>query len=102
MENVRTRISIHVSPDLRSWYPPREVLMPDATDDAQQMFFDHMTMEPYGNQYIGFLGVQPSDATGKGWVELTASPDGLHWYRPRDHQPFLAPGAEGSWDAVHV
>ena len=102
VENVRTRISIHVSPDLKTWYPPREVLMPDAADDAEQMFFDHMTMEPYGSQYLGYLGVQPRDGTGHSWIELTASPDGLRWYRPRERKPFLAIGTEGSWDAGHV
>jgi len=25
------------------------------------MFFDHMTMQPYGSQYLGYLGVQPRD-----------------------------------------
>ena len=102
VENVRTRISIHVSPDLKTWYPPREVLMPDAADDSEQMFFDHMTMQPYGSQYLGYLGVQPRDGTGHSWIELTASPDGMQWHRPRDRKPFLPRGPEGSWDAGHV
>ena len=42
VENVRTRIAVAMSPDLKTWYPPREVLMPDAADDAEQKFFDHM------------------------------------------------------------
>ena len=92
VENVRTRISIHLSPDLKTWYPPREVLMPDAADDSEQMFFDHMTMQPYGSQYLGYLGVQPRDGTGHSWIELTASPDGMQWYRPRDRKPFLPRG----------
>ena len=102
VENVRTRIAMAVSPDLKTWYPPRVVLVPDAQDDAEQMFFDHMTMEPYGGQYLGFLGVQPRWGDGRGWIELTGSPDGLRWHRSRQRQPFLAPGPEGSWDAGHV
>ena len=102
VENVRTRIAVSLSPDLKTWYPPRDVLLPDAQDDAEQMFFDHMPVHRCGNQYLGFLGVQPRDADGKGWIELTGSPDGLHWYRPRERKPFLAPGAQDTWDAGHV
>ena len=102
VENVRARIAIAISPDLKTWYPARDVLLPDSADDDEQMFFDHMTMEPYGSQYIGFLGVQPRDADGKGWIELTGSPNGIDWHRPRERKPFVAPGAEGAWDAGHV
>ena len=102
IENVRTRITIALSPDLKTWYPPREVLMPDARDDEEQMFFDHMAIEPYGGQYLGFLGVQPRWGEDRGWIELPGSADGLHWHRPRQATPFLAPGPEGAWDAGHV
>ena len=102
VENVRTRVTIAVSPDLKTWHPPREVLCPDAKDDEEQMFFDHLAFDRYGSQYIGFLAVQPRNADAAGWVGLTGSPDGLHWYRPRERTPFLAPGPPGSWDAGHV
>ena len=102
VENVRTRIAVTLSPDLTTWHPPREVLMPDAADDAEQMFFDHMTMDRCGDQYVGFLSVAARDGDGKGRLELTGSPDGIRWHRPRDRKPLLTPGENGEWDGGHV
>ena len=101
-ENVRTRVTIALSPDLETWYPPREVLCPDAGDDEEQIFFDQISMERYGNQYLGFLGVQSRDGTGIAYVEMVGSPDGMSWHRPRKKEPFLTPGEEGAWDGGAV
>ena len=101
-ENVRTRVNISLSPDLETWYPPREVLCPDPGDDEEQIFFDHFCLERYGTLYLGFLGVQTRYASGPGYIELVGSPDGMTWHRPRRKEPFLAPGVEGDWDAGSV
>ncbi len=102
VENVRTRIAVTLSPDLKTWHPPREVLIPDAADDAEQMFFDHMTMNRCGDQYVGFLSVAARDGDRNGRLELTSSPDGIRWHRPRDRKPLLTPGENGEWDGGHV
>ena len=102
VENVRTRIAVTLSPDLKTWHPPREVLIPDAADDAEQMFFDHMTMDRCGDQYVGFLSVAARDGDRAGRLELTGSPDGIRWHRPRDRKPLLTPGEAGDWDGGHV
>ena len=101
-ENVRTRVAISLSPDLETWYPPREVLCVDPGDDEEQIFFDHFCLERYGSQYLGFLGVQGRNGPDPGYIELVGSPDGMDWHRPRKKQPFLAPGEKGAWDAGSV
>jgi len=99
-ENTRTRIAVAVSEDLKNWQPTREVLCPDERDGP--FFFDVMVAEKYGNQFLGFLAVQPRDAEGKGHIELVSSPDGLQWHRGAGREPFISPGREGDWDGGHV
>ena len=102
LENVRTRVTMAVSPDLKKWHTPREVLRPDAKDDQEQMFFDNLAFDRYGSQYIGFLSLQPRNGKDKGRIELVASTDGLSWHRSRERVSFVNPGLPGSWDAGHV
>ena len=98
-QNTRTRIAVSVSEDLENWHMPREVLCPDNEDDDNRMFFDHMTMDRYGRQYLGFLASQSRDGTGGGHIEVVGSLDGMHWHRSAEKTPFLAPGEPGQWDA---
>ena len=99
-ENIKTRIAVAVSEDLKNWGPTREVLCPDELDGP--FFFDHMLVEKYGNQFLGFLAIQPRDGDAKGHLELVSSPDGLQWRRSGVREPFLGPGSEGDWDGGHV
>jgi len=106
-ENVRTRISVTVSRDLQTWTPARHILVPDELDRGESesdkgYFFDRMSVIKYGNQFIGFLTVQPRHGSGSGYIELTSSPDGLRWYRSPIRQPFIGPGRAGDWDAGHT
>ena len=106
-ENVRTRISVTVGRDLKTWTPARHILAPDELDRSKEpgnkgFFFDRMAVSKYGNQYIGFLVVQPRHAQDRGYIELASSPDGFQWYRSPIRQPFIAPGKEGDWDAGHT
>ena len=119
-ENVRTRVSVTVSRDLKTWTPARSILVPDELDrggpeDAPRSyspdatpsrnrgyFFDRMSAMKVGNQYVGFLTVQPRDGGGRGHIELTSSADGLGWHRSVVRRPFIGPGAEGQWDAGHT
>ena len=107
VENVRTRISVSASSDLKNWSTPRQVLGPDELDAGQDKndkgyFFDRMSVAKYGNQFIGFLAYQPRHGAGSGHIELTSSSDGLHWHRSAKREPFIACGAAGSWDAGHT
>ena len=106
-ENVRTRISVTVSRDLKNWTPMRHVIVPDELDSGtgdnkdQGYFFDRMSVIRHGNQFIGFLTVQPRHGSGRGYIELTSSSDGIHWHRAPKRRPFLAPGRDGDWDGGH-
>ena len=106
-ENVRTRISVTISRDLKTWTPARQVLGPDELDrgktkDNPGWFFDRMAAIKYGNQYLGFLAVQPRRGKDKGWIELASSSDGFRWHRSPLREKFIPPGKEGDWDAGHT
>ena len=106
-ENVRTRISVTVSRDMKTWTPARQILGPDELDrgktpDNPGMFFDRMAAIKYGNQYLGFLAVQPRRGKDKGWIELVSSSDGFRWHRSPLREPFIPHGKDGDWDAGHT
>ena len=106
-ENPRCRISLTVSRDLKTWTPARHILVPDELDRGKVpgnkgYFFDRMGVIKYGNQYIGFLTVQPRHGQDSGYIELTSSPDGVQWYRSPIRQPFIGLGKEGEWDEGHT
>ena len=106
-ENVRTRISVTLSQDMKNWTTARHVLVPDELDRSDKpgnkgYFFDRMSALKYGNQYLGFLAVQPRHADEKGHIELTSSSDGINWHRSPLREPFIPPGKEGEWDAGHT
>ena len=106
-ENVRARISLTVSRDMKTWTPARHVLAPDELDRGKQpankgYFFDRMSVLQYGNQYLGFLAIQPRHAADKGWIEMATSSDGLRWQRSPLREPFIPPGNAGDWDAGHT
>ena len=99
-ENVKARIAVTFSKDLKNWSKIRTVLCPDELDG--QFFFDHMLVEKYQNRFLGFLAVHPRDGDASGHIELVSSEDGLNWHRNNVRMPFLSPGSAGSWDAGHV
>jgi hypothetical protein len=107
MENVRTRISVSTSHDMKRWTVARHVLAPDELDRGREpgkkgYFFDRMAAVKYGNQYLGFLAIQPRHAQDKGWIELATSSDGFRWHRSPLREPFIQHGKEGDWDAGHT
>ncbi|MCH2117326.1 MAG: hypothetical protein MK161_06465 [Pirellulales bacterium] len=106
-ENSRTRISVTVSHDMKNWTPARQVLGPDELDRSDEPgnkghFFDRMSALKWGNQYIGFLAIQPRHGHDNGWIELATSPDGFRWHRSPLREPFIPNGKEGQWDAGHT
>lgn len=106
-ENIRTRISVTVSRDMKHWMPARHILVPDEldrgnSDDNPGWFFDRMAVAKYGNQYLGFLAVQPRRGKDKGWVELASSSDGFRWHRSVQREPFIPYGEKGQWDEGHT
>jgi hypothetical protein len=106
-ENSRTRISVTVSHDMKNWTPARQVLGPDELDRSDQPdnkghFFDRMSALKWGNQYIGFLAIQPRHGHDKGWIEMATSSDGFRWHRSPLREPFIPNGREGDWDAGHT
>ena len=106
-ENVRTRVSVTVSADMKHWTPARHVLVHDELDrgktsDNKGYFFDRMGAVKHGNQYLGFVAVASRHARDSGYIELTSSSDGLHWHRSPLRELFIPPGVEGDWDAGHT
>ena len=106
-ENIRTRVSVTVSRDMKHWTPARHILVPDELDrgktpDNPGWFFDRMSAVKRGNQYLGFVAIQPRRGKDKGWIELTSSSDGFHWFRSPLREPFIPPGRDGEWDAGHT
>ena len=106
-ENVHTRVSVAVSRDMKTWTTERTILAPDELDrgktpDNRGHFFDRMAPIKHGNQYIGFLAVQPRHGRDRGHIELVSSSDGFRWHRSPLREPFIPPGGEGAWDAGHT
>ena len=106
-ENVRTRISVTVSSDMKNWEPARHILAPDELDrgktsDNPGWFFDRMSTIKYGNQYLGFVAIQPRRGKDKGWIELVSSSDGFRWYRSPLREKFIPYGRPGDWDGGHT
>ena len=101
-ENVRTRIAVAVSDDLRDmkkWHSVREVIEPDNVDNQRLRFFDHMIVTRYGSHFLGLLSVHPRDADAKGHLELAYSSDGFNWKRDQEKTPYIGNGPDGSFDA---
>ncbi len=116
-ENVRTRIGVSVSRDMKSWTPMRHCLAPDDLDLPKQdpaevdqhrdpenggFFFDRMAPIRYGNQFLGFLAIQPRHGAGRGWIEMATSSDGFKWHRAPGRVPLVSFGEGTDWDAGHV
>ena len=116
-ENIRTRIGVAVSYDMKTWTPMRHCLAPDDLDLPKQdpaevdrhrdpenggFFFDRMAAIRYGNQFLGFLAIQPRRGSGRGWIEMATSSDGFHWHRAPGRQPLISFGEGKDWDAGHV
>jgi len=116
-ENVRTRIGVSVSRDMKNWTPMRHCLAPDDLDLPKQdpaevdqhrdpknagFFFDRMAPIRYGNQFLGFLAIQPRHGAGRGWIEMATSSDGFKWHRAPGRVPLVSFGEGTDWDAGHV
>lgn len=57
-----------------------------------------LTVFPYANGYLGYLMMYHVAGGRKVDCELAWSPDSIHWERVAPGRPFLANGAEGSYD----
>ena len=116
-ENIRTRIGVAMSRDMQTWTPMRHCLAPDDMDLPKQdpaevdrhrdpdnggFFFDRMAAIRYGNQFLGFLAIQPRRGSGRGWIEMATSSDGFRWHRAPDRMPLISFGEGTDWDAGHV
>ena len=90
---------ITTSADLIHWTRPRMTIYPDGLDEADSQVYANLSFT-YQGTWIGLLRMMHEDRTG--WkqveVELSASRDGLSWYRVGDRQVFLPLGAPDAWD----
>ena len=94
-KRYRRVIALSTSDDFVNWSPIKPILKPDDFDHPEDQLY---VMPPfvYGNQYIGFIGMQHSTELGP--VQLATARDINHWSRVGRREEFLPVGAPGTWD----
>ena len=96
-KRYRRVIALSTSDDFVNWSPIKPILKPDDFDHPEDQLY---VMPPfvYGNQYIGFIGMQ--HPTELGPVQLATARDINHWSRVGRREEFLPVGAPGTWDGA--
>jgi hypothetical protein len=96
-KRYRRVIALSTSDDFVNWSPIKPILKPDDFDHPEDQLY---VMPPfvYGNQYIGFIGMQHSTELGP--VQLATARDINHWSRVGRREEFLPVGAPGTWDGA--
>lgn len=103
------------SPDLLEWTVPKIVLTTDDRDAPAGGTIDEgdgyprgrdrqvygMRVFPYCGMYLGLAQVYDVPS-GRMWIELARSRDGLHWDREPRREPFIDIGAPGAWDSAMI
>ena len=97
----KRRIWQSESSDMIHWSEPYVVLAPtDGEDDLDETFYG-LCQYAAGDLTIGFLNTM-SYVSNTMNVRLVYSRDGKTWHHLNKRQPFLAPSADGAWDAYMV
>jgi len=92
-------IGLSFSDDFTQWTIPETIIKSDL-DDPLGTQFQMMTLMPYEDLYLGFLGVHYTDgANDTVDIQLAVSPDIHRWQRVGQRKPFLAIGDEGPWQS---
>lgn len=107
--NIKRRLSVTVSSDMKSWSPPRGIGILDELDDASlgilgnNMDIDWATVIKYRDVYFGFLHLMDNLTMAvPRHNQLMWSRDGLRWERLPQRLNFVGNGKPGDWDAGSI
>lgn len=90
----RTAVSVGKTPFDLSF--PRTIIWPDELD---QPYFDNMNVDRVGSHFVGFQAQMSPMPKMEFDIHLVFSHDGLHWQHLAERSPWIARGAQGSYDA---
>jgi len=95
--NIKRRMCVITSPDLREWTFPRTVIYPDELD-VTPMCLDQWAVFKHGSHFIALLSLMDERQGGVNETQIASSHDGLNWTRLPDRAKFIERGPEGSFD----
>jgi len=96
--NLKRRMCVSTSSDLRHWSFPRTVLYPDELDPSP-MCLDQWAVFKHGSHFISLLSLMDESRGGVNITQIASSVDGFHWHRLPDRPTFIERGPEGSFDS---
>jgi len=104
--NIKRRMSVSVSRDMKNWSYPRGLQVLDELDDedigtlGNGRDIDWATVTKYRDVYFGFVHLMDNlTMESPRECQLMWSRDGFRWERLPQRMPFIANGAEGDWDS---
>ncbi len=107
--NIKRRLSVTVSNDMKNWSQPRGISILDELDDeglgilGNGMDIDWATVIKYGDVYFGFLHMMDNlTMEGPRHNHLMWSRDGFRWERLPQRLNFVDNGKPGQWDAGSI
>lgn len=107
--NIKRRVSVSVSKDLKTWSYPRGLQVLDEMDDAKigsmgnAMDIDQARVINYGGVYIGFIHLMDNlTIETPRECHMMWSRDGFQWQRHPLKLPFIQNGGPGEWDSGGV
>ena len=95
--NLKRRMAVSTSPDLRHWTFPRTVIYADELD-PNPMCMDQWAVFKYGSHFIALLSVMDVENEKVNSMQIASSRDGVTWHRLPARDVFMEPGPEGSFD----
>ena len=92
--NIKRRMCVMTSPDLKQWTFPRNCLLPDELDPTPNTM-DSFNVFKYGSHFICFFTEMNEPDEGRCLVRIASSADGYDWTRiPTRPVFFRKPGDE--------
>lgn len=88
------------SEDFESWAPPRVAMIPGGHDHPDSQIYGAYGFW-YESVYLAYVEIYEV-AHQRLHTQLASSRDGVRWTRLCDHDPFIANGAHGEFDAYWV
>ena len=96
--NLKRRMAVSTSPDLRSWTFPRTVIYGDELD-PNPMCHDQWAVFKHGSHFIALLSVMDVEREKTNNMQIASSRDGFHWHRLPDRAIFMEKGPAGAFDS---
>lgn len=107
--NIKRRVSVSLSPDMKHWTYPRNIVVMDELDDSKltqtgnKMDIDWAKVIKYEGIYFGLLDLMDNLIISvPRHSHLMWSRDGFDWERLSERQAFIENGNPGEWDAGSI